>query len=1058
MTNRRRYICCFVLLLAISLFGSFTLIAQSPDDDYYFDELTVSVSIPRVGTGEVPAAIKGEDAFISVTDLFNLLKIKVEYSSGFDTISGFIVSEDALYTIIRQEHRIEFKKKNYPFTPQDFIRTETTLYINTKLFALFGLELAFNFRSLGVVLNTQVDLPIIREIRLQEMRKNLNRIQGEVVPDTVYRQGGKFFNLGSIDWNLYSNQRVGEDSDARLNLGIGTHFLGGEANLTLNYGTNSSFNIREQNYIWKYANNQNKVVRQISAGRVGSSGKVQLSAPIVGVSLSNTPTTYRRSFGTYVLSEMTEPHWTVELYVNNVLVDYTQADASGFFSFEVPLVYGETSVKLQFYGPYGEERSLEKTLSIPFNFLPKGTLEYNMTAGVTEDSLMSRYARADVNYGFGRSFSAGGGVEYYSALPGSEFMPYAKASLKILPEMLLSAEYIHNLKLESVLSYRFAKSLNLEFNYLRYDKDQEAYPTSVLEESKVSLSFPLRAKKFSLFTRIGGAQQRMPGANVYASDLVLSAGIGPVSMNVSTQARFFKESDPFVNSQISMSLRLPRGFIISPQTQYNFATESFTSARISMDKQFSSWGAASISYDHNFSSKSSNIDFGIRFDLSFVRFSANARRTGKNYSFSQTAGGGIILDAKNKVAEFRNRGAQGRGGLIIVPFLDINCNGVMDQDEKPITGINVNINGGVTSRIDNNTTLKVLDLEAYSSYILSINALSTENISWQLPFANIEVVAEPNRLKRIEIPVFPLGEVSGMVYLKEGTQPERGLGRIIVDIFTEDGVKIKSLLSEPDGFYNYLGLKPGNYYVAFDSTQVSRLDMGALKMRVPFTVEPSYDGDYIGGIDLTLLKESHNIPQATPTTDITTTTEKTAKKETVTKHVETTRYKVQLFALKENNRAYEILLPLLAAHPSLVVQETIGEDGLYRYGAGSYNSPADAGNLLQIVRQMGWKTAFVVSYKPSEESKVTTNMLQFVPDRLKYMIQLCALEREISDPSAFDQVIMAIENTSITKSVGRDNYTRYHLCCFTTRKQALEALRKVRSLGWKDAYTVVATE
>ncbi|MDD3299691.1 MAG: hypothetical protein PHV91_02500, partial [Bacteroidales bacterium] len=197
MTNRRRYICCFVLLLAISLFGSFTLIAQSPDDDYDFDELTVSVSIPRVGTGEVPAAIKGEDAFISVTDLFNLLKIKVEYSSGFDTISGFIVSEDALYTIIRQEHRIEFKKKNYPFTPQDFIRTETTLYINTKLFALFGLELAFNFRSLGVVLNTQVDLPIIREIRLQEMRKNLNRIQGEVVPDTVYRQGGKFFNLGS---------------------------------------------------------------------------------------------------------------------------------------------------------------------------------------------------------------------------------------------------------------------------------------------------------------------------------------------------------------------------------------------------------------------------------------------------------------------------------------------------------------------------------------------------------------------------------------------------------------------------------------------------------------------------------------------------------------------------------------------------------------------------------------------------------------------------------------------------------------------------------------------
>lgn len=120
---------------------------------------------------------------------------------------------------------------------------------------------------------------------------------------------------------------------------------------------------------------------------------MSLGAPLVGAHITNAPTTYRRSFGTYILSDMTEPGWMVELYVNNILVNYMQADASGFFSFEVPLVYGETNVKLQFYGPYGEERSEDRILSIPFNFLPKGTLEYNLTAGVTEDSLMAKYAR-----------------------------------------------------------------------------------------------------------------------------------------------------------------------------------------------------------------------------------------------------------------------------------------------------------------------------------------------------------------------------------------------------------------------------------------------------------------------------------------------------------------------------------------------------------------------------------------------------------------------------------------------------------------------------------------
>ena len=62
----------------------------------------------------------------------------------------------------------------------------------------------------------------------------------------------------------------------------------------------------------------------------------------------------------------------MELYVNNVLVDYVKADASGFFTFEVPLVYGNSLVKLRYYGPWGEEHSREQTISIPFNFLPPG--------------------------------------------------------------------------------------------------------------------------------------------------------------------------------------------------------------------------------------------------------------------------------------------------------------------------------------------------------------------------------------------------------------------------------------------------------------------------------------------------------------------------------------------------------------------------------------------------------------------------------------------------------------------------------------------------------------
>jgi hypothetical protein len=56
--------------------------------------------------------------------------------------------------------------------------------------------------------------------------------------------------------------------------------------------------------------------------------------------------------------------------MNNSLVDYAKAPTAGFYTFQVPLVYGNSLVKLRFYGPWGEELSREQNIQIPFNFLP----------------------------------------------------------------------------------------------------------------------------------------------------------------------------------------------------------------------------------------------------------------------------------------------------------------------------------------------------------------------------------------------------------------------------------------------------------------------------------------------------------------------------------------------------------------------------------------------------------------------------------------------------------------------------------------------------------------
>jgi hypothetical protein len=127
-----------------------------------------------------------------------------------------------------------------------------------------------------------------------------------------------------------------------LNLSLGGILAGGEATATLNYNSNYSFKEKHQHYLWRYANNDFKAFRQIRLGKIPTQAATSLFNPVVGVQITNTPTTYRKAFGTYIVSDKTEPGWIVELYVNNVLIDYVKADGSGFYKFDVPLVYGNS--------------------------------------------------------------------------------------------------------------------------------------------------------------------------------------------------------------------------------------------------------------------------------------------------------------------------------------------------------------------------------------------------------------------------------------------------------------------------------------------------------------------------------------------------------------------------------------------------------------------------------------------------------------------------------------------------------------------------------------------
>ncbi|WP_255901129.1 hypothetical protein [Paradesertivirga mongoliensis] len=842
--------------MCVLFFVLFSFISRAQQEPRY-EETSIHLNVAGLGGREVEALIQDEQAFLAVSDVFDYLRIKNTASSELDSVSGFFIEQNMPYLIDRLRGRIVLKDKIYPLETDELIQTSMGLYLKSTVFGkVFDLHCSFDFRGLSMAMSTKLDLPVIRERRQELMRSNLKKFKSEVVADTIVKRAFSLFNFGALDWSVASRQQIAGLSNTQVNLRFGTVLAGGETNFMLDYNSSQDFNMRQQSYLWRHVNNEKKYLRQVLAGKIPAHSTASLMAPVVGLQFSNSPTTYRRSFGTYTISDSTEPDWIVELYVNNVLLDYVKADASGFFSFQVPLVYGNSVVKLRFFGPWGEERSREQTINVPYNFLPKNEFEYRVSAGLVEDNRHSRFSRADVKFGVTQGLTMGAGLEYLSSVNNGNIMPFLNASFKVMPNILLSSDYTHGVRLRNVLTYRLPSNLLVELNYARYQKGQTVINQNFNEERKIMIAKPFRAKGFSGFSRLTFNQIVYPTTQHTLTDLLLSAMVKNVSLNLTTYA-LASDAD-FVNmySTMVVALRLPSRLTLRPQLQYGYTRSKINELKLEVEKQVFGRGFLNLTYDRNFNYNTQGFGLGLRLDLSFARTSFFARQVNNRATFTQSVRGGAFYDGKTNYWSANNRVNNGRAGIVVYPYLDINGNNKRDKNEPKMNGLKLKVNGGRIQTDLRDTTIRIVDLEAYRNYLIELNPNSFDNIAWQLKDTTYSVVTEANKMKLIEIPVKVLGEVSGMVYLNDAGLT--GQGRVIINIYRDGTTLAGRTLSESDGYFSFLGLPPGKYTASVDKAQMDRLKMTALPASVSFSIKSMSEGDVADNLEFRLQSDKGN--------------------------------------------------------------------------------------------------------------------------------------------------------------------------------------------------------
>lgn len=445
----------------------------------------------------------------------------------------------------------------------------------------------------------------------------------------------------------------------------------------------------------------------------------------------------------------------------------------------------------------------------------------------------------------------GGGVEYLSSVKSGPAMPFLNMSLRLASSFLVTGEYTHGVRFKGMVNYRLPSNVSFDILYTRYNKKQTAINFNILEERKATISAPVFGKKFSAFIRGTVDQIILPSTRSTTAELLVSGAVFGIGTNLTTYAVFAEKVNPYVYSNVSLSFKFLKGFVLTPQAQFEYNHSELISAKAELEKRIFRNGFANLSFERNFKSDINNTQIGFRYDLSAVQTAFTFRQTDDRSNLIETARGSLLYDQKTHYLAANSRTSVGRGGVTIKTFLDFNSNGIYDPGEPVITGLNVRVSGGRVEMSRKDSLMRIFELEPYVSYYLELDKNSFENIAWKLPFTTLKVSIDPNKMKLIEIPVSVNGEASGYVYLQSNSG-RKGQGRIFVSFFSENEKFITKTLTESDGYFSFLGLKPGNYYAVVDSAQLSRLKAVSIPAKIPFTIKKTLDGDVYDGLEFTI--------------------------------------------------------------------------------------------------------------------------------------------------------------------------------------------------------------
>ena len=579
-----------------------------------------------------------------------------------------------------------------------------------------------------------------------------------------------------------------------------------------------------------------------------------------GFEISNFPLERPTEFDRTVIRGELLPGWEVELYHNQVLLDFQGSDRQGRFAFQdVPLTYGLNLFQLVFYGPQGQHREELRRFVVGSGLIRPGKLFYRgfLMEPVATGSAVDKFqAAAEMELGLTRHLSLAASSRFRD---NTQHHLYQSIGLRgYRGNTFGTLDLVHNgnkgwamkANLQAHLS-----GMSLTAGYQRLNAFSSSRfgdsPNGMETESSVRLANMVPFRRWLPLRFNLSARHRAFKDGTFKRDISHQAFLRRYGTSFRHILNYQSKANSSMDGALLVTRRF-RGWSLRGRADYGLQPRTeFKTGSLSGNRAISSRVSAVFNAAVDLSGKTSDrYRVGLNSRFSSISVGVNAGYTSNgSLDVSATLSWGVARDSRAGRWHWRGSTMTGKAAVSSRIFLDNNGNKVFDEGDEPIEKVRLTSNAQIAKAGSNSSGFTFLtDMPVHRDVILAVYQGSLEDPFWIPSRKETTLLLRPGLIKYLDFPIVPSGEVEGTVYLEwEGQR--KPLANVSLCLLNEAGERVMEVSSGYDGYYLFDSIPPGGYRVAPAPEQLARLGL-SVSQNISVTIKGN--GEILAGQDLVL--------------------------------------------------------------------------------------------------------------------------------------------------------------------------------------------------------------